>query len=88
MRPSLAQKKCFVTTDVCYAPSWTYHARVCHVAEEFGVTEACEAGGSRDDAGRVYTCDAERHPPHCGVAADGVTFSHKEDAHGRGHISP
>jgi hypothetical protein len=88
MRSSLAQKQCFVTADVCYAPPWTYNARVCHVAGEFCVTKAWWSGGSRQDAGHVYTCDAERHPPYCGVAVDGVTLSHKEDAHGRGHLSP
>ena len=40
-------------------PPGQYNARVCHVAGEFCVTEACWSGGSRHDACRVYTCDAE-----------------------------
>src|SRR5438128_2012674 len=39
MRPSLAQKKCFVTADVCYAPPWRGNACVCHWAGALCVTD-------------------------------------------------
>ena len=40
MRPSLAQKKGFVTANVCYAHPSSCHACVCDVAEGFCVTTA------------------------------------------------
>ena len=35
LNTSLAQKKCFVTADVCYAHSWQNNARVCHFVGSF-----------------------------------------------------
>ena len=67
MHLSLAQKKCFVPAEVCYAPLWKYQARACHVAGQLCVTEAWWSGGARHDTCRVYTDDAERHPAHSGV---------------------
>jgi hypothetical protein len=40
MRPSLAQKKGFVTTEVCYAHPWQDTDCLCHFAWGFCVTDA------------------------------------------------
>src|SRR5438093_1646069 len=65
MRPSLAQKKCFVTAHVCYAHPSSCHAGVCHVAEEFCVTAAGLPEASRCPTGRKRMDDIAFHgkPP-------------------------
>src|SRR6266704_6194883 len=65
MRPSLAQKKCFVTAHVCYAHPSSCHAGVCHVAEGFCVTAAGLHEALRFPTGRMSMDEVEFHrePP-------------------------
>src|SRR5262252_6393140 len=63
--PVLAQKKCFVTADVCYAHLSSCHAGVCDVAEGFCVTAAGLPEASRFPTRRMRMDEVEFHgePP-------------------------
>src|SRR5215471_4339277 len=65
MRPSLAQKKGFVTAHVCYAHPASCHAGVCDVAEGLCVTTAGLHEASRFPTGRMRMNEIEFHgePP-------------------------
>ena len=61
MRPSLAQKKCFVTAHVCYAHPLSCHAGVCHVAEGLCVTAAGLPEALRLPTGRMRMDEVAFH---------------------------
>ena len=65
MRPSLAQKKCFVIANVCYAHPSSGHTCVRYVAEEFCVTAAGLHEASRFPARRMIMDEVAWHggPP-------------------------
>jgi len=64
MRPSLAQKKGFVTADLWYAHVWKFRPRVWPFRGEFCVTHARRSVCPRLDPWPAYACDADRrHAP-------------------------
>src|SRR5712692_3377585 len=67
LTPVLAQKKCFVTADVCYAHPWQCNARLCHVARGFCVTAVRRSVCPHCAPSLADACDADRRHTHRGV---------------------